>query len=300
MLKSSRNTDISLPFWLTWYPTITVSQGVFVASREREGSAVWCGCVAPVQFELFLWRGFFPYSWLVVVVEESRKYIVRRKRVQASTIFRDHTDTKDRADVSLVLHVFFTFVAVFCEEERPRYIRGTWTERRWEREERRRRRRKKQKMSKTCARCEKTVYPIEELKCLDKVLLHIHIYPTKFSNSPLSLDSSSFVNDLIERFRRRINISQKILFHLISIPLNLKVSKYRPTVDWTDWFYFISLKFRREKISRLCTIVRFHSWKVKHRKSHVSISNIIPFKFDALIYRYRAKCLINIQCIHIR
>jgi len=24
-------------------------------------------------------------------------------------------------------------------------------------------------MSKTCARCEKTVYPIEELKCLDKV-----------------------------------------------------------------------------------------------------------------------------------
>lgn len=24
-------------------------------------------------------------------------------------------------------------------------------------------------MSKSCARCEKTVYPIEELKCLDKV-----------------------------------------------------------------------------------------------------------------------------------
>lgn len=24
-------------------------------------------------------------------------------------------------------------------------------------------------MNKTCARCEKTVYPIEELKCLDKV-----------------------------------------------------------------------------------------------------------------------------------
>jgi len=29
-------------------------------------------------------------------------------------------------------------------------------------------------MSKTCARCEKTVYPIEELKCLDKVCRQLH------------------------------------------------------------------------------------------------------------------------------
>lgn len=37
--------------------------------------------------------------------------------------------------------------------------------------------RKRGKMNKTCARCEKTVYPIEELKCLDKVgVMNLHTY----------------------------------------------------------------------------------------------------------------------------
>ena len=31
-------------------------------------------------------------------------------------------------------------------------------------------------MSKQCARCEKTVYPLEELKCLDKVRLLFTIF----------------------------------------------------------------------------------------------------------------------------
>lgn len=45
----------------------------------------------------------------------------------------------------------------YTGEERKRYCTA------------RRSREEKRKMSKTCARCEKTVYPIEELKCLDKV-----------------------------------------------------------------------------------------------------------------------------------
>lgn len=36
-------------------------------------------------------------------------------------------------------------------------------------------------MNKTCARCEKTVYPTEELKCLDKVnLLYTFYYYIKY------------------------------------------------------------------------------------------------------------------------
>ena len=30
------------------------------------------------------------------------------------------------------------------------------------------------KMSKTCSRCDKAVYPTEELKCLDKVIILFH------------------------------------------------------------------------------------------------------------------------------
>ena len=31
-------------------------------------------------------------------------------------------------------------------------------------------------MSKICAKCSKTVYPLEELKCLDKVIIFIFIF----------------------------------------------------------------------------------------------------------------------------
>lgn len=57
-------------------------------------------------------------------------------------------------------------------------------------------------MNKTCARCQKVVYPIEELKCLDKVsyIPYAYVDYLSYSNSimfavaPLSVLSRSFVH----------------------------------------------------------------------------------------------------------
>ena len=118
--KCLRYVNISSFVWLARYTTITVTQGVFVARRGREGSIVWCGSVAPVLF-----RGFplACISLIAVVAEKSRK---QSQTVYAleSLIFRDRLDTKYRADVSLVFTRVLYVGAVFREErEATRSIR---------------------------------------------------------------------------------------------------------------------------------------------------------------------------------
>lgn len=61
-------------------------------------------------------------------------------------------------------------------------------------------------MNKSCARCSKVVYPIEELKCLDKVITPIrrishknnfkiqHRWPSSLSSSFARLEKNSFIS----------------------------------------------------------------------------------------------------------
>jgi hypothetical protein len=92
--------------------------------------------------------------------------------------------------------------------------------------------------SKKCSRCDKTVYPIEELKCLDKVSIIYLFLIFKSNFSILTTLSLSLL--IILFFKFYLNLNQFYCYYWLVLNINIKKwsldfdNELKGYMNWSD------------------------------------------------------------------